>query len=1090
MTFDSRYKALNAAQKQAVDTIDGPVMVVAGPGTGKTELLSVRIANILQKTDTLPENILCLTFTESGQAAMRERLVGIIGKDAYKVAIHTFHSFGSDVMSHNREYFYNNAQFEPADELKQYEVLRSIFEELDHGNVLTSTMNGEFTYLNDTSRIISELKRNSALTDAELRAVIDQNEAALDFAEPLLQPILAERVSKTTAAKLAKVLETLEQQAAQVEPLYEVTPLVKVITESLRAMLDETETVHPTKPISAWKSQWLERNEHKELVLKDRKRLVKLRALASIYFEYLARMQAQSLYDFDDMIMQAVHAIETQPDLRFNLQEQYLYIMVDEFQDTNLAQLRILHALTDNPVNEGAPNILVVGDDDQAIYGFQGADVSNILSFSDTYPTRKLVVLTENYRSEAAILAASRTVIAQGTDRLELRIPELDKQLTAQRTGQGSVSLWHTPTINDERQAIVDGIAQTIKKGTAPSSIAVLARRHADIQSLLPYFGAADIAVRYEREESVLDSPPIQALEQLAKVIVALSEGNHQVVEAALPELLSHPAWGIAPEALWKLSLTAHREHQFWMEVMATTPEFAPIHAWLIARAQEVATTPLEPMVDALIGMNEDETQLSPFFTYYFSPEVLQDNPSAYLECLNALRTIRTKLREYRPGVTLSLKELLHFIDLHRRLDIGIAATRYSLASDVPAVQLLTAHKSKGLEFDTVYVFNGVDSIWGHSARTVSRSISYPENLPLAPAGNSADERLRLFYVAMTRARNELIITYSDTNDADKQTLKADFLVAVEAPVVEQAEQTIAQETYTAQLAWYQPHTEPTLAMKELLAPQLEHFKLSATSLNAFLDVTRGGPQAFLLNNLLHFPSAKHPAAAYGTAVHDTMQQAHTHLLATGELKPLEDTLHDFEVNLTKQRLSEHDFQHYLQQGSDHLTTFLTSGAAVVTPTQKAEVGFGGQDVRLGEARLTGSLDVININEDDRTIWVTDYKTGKPALAWDKGSDATKIKLHKYRQQLLFYKLLAEASSLYSRYQVTKGHLAFIEPTPAGESIVLPLELDGSDDTRTRQLIEAVWKHIIALELPDTSAYSSDLKGILAFEQDLIDGIV
>ena len=111
MSFQERYNQLNTAQKQAVDTIDGPVMVVAGPGTGKTELLSVRTANILQKTDTLPENILCLTFTESGQSAMRERLVGIIGKDAYKVAIHTFHSFGSEVMSQNREYFYRSALF-------------------------------------------------------------------------------------------------------------------------------------------------------------------------------------------------------------------------------------------------------------------------------------------------------------------------------------------------------------------------------------------------------------------------------------------------------------------------------------------------------------------------------------------------------------------------------------------------------------------------------------------------------------------------------------------------------------------------------------------------------------------------------------------------------------------------------------------------------------------------------------------------------------------------------------------------------------------------------------------------------------------
>ena len=217
MTFDTRYSQLNAAQKQAVDTIEGPVMVIAGPGTGKTELLSVRVANILKKTDTLPENILCLTFTESGQAAMRERLVGIIGKDAYKVAIHTFHSFGSEIMSQNREFFYRNALFEPADDLKQYEVLRSIFEELDFANPLSSTMNGEYTYLSDARRVISELKRSSALTSDELLAVIQQGEGTLDVFERILTPVLSERVGKGTANALRDTLPALHDHADTAE---------------------------------------------------------------------------------------------------------------------------------------------------------------------------------------------------------------------------------------------------------------------------------------------------------------------------------------------------------------------------------------------------------------------------------------------------------------------------------------------------------------------------------------------------------------------------------------------------------------------------------------------------------------------------------------------------------------------------------------------------------------------------------------------------------------------------------------------------------------------------------------------------------
>lgn len=526
------------------------------------------------------------------------------------------------------------------------------------------------------------------------------------------------------------------------------------------------------------------------------------------------------------------------------------------------------------------------------------------------------------------------------------------------------------------------------------------------------------------------------------------------------------------------------------MEVMATTPQFAPILEWLVTRAKDAAVLNLEPMIDSLIGKSADEKSESPLFSYFFSPDALEADPARYIEYLGALRAIRAKLREYKPGETLNLRAFVEFIELHRRLEIGISLNRYSLASDVPAVQLLTAHKSKGLEFDTVFVFNSVDSVWGQSARSMSRSISYPENLPLAPTGNTADERLRLFYVAMTRAKNELIITHAGANDTDKQTLPADFLLNVEAPRLETAEQSRQETLETAELAWYEPLVETTPELKKLLAPQIEKFKLSATSLNSFLDVSRGGPQHFLLNNLLHFPRTKPAPASYGTAVHWTLQQAHTHVAATKTPKPLEDSLHDFETALTKERLSESDFQHYLLQGSRHIPHFFESSVLPMSVTQKAEVTFSHQDVRVGDARITGSLDMIDVDKEDKTLVVTDYKTGHPSLAWDKGDDGTKLKLHKYKQQLVFYKILAESSAEYGNYTVTRGQLAFIEPTKGGESIVLSLDLSAEDVERTKRLIEAVWKRIATLSLPDTSGYSPDYKGVLAFEQDLIDDLV
>ena len=227
MDFDTRYKKLNAQQKQAVDTIDGPVMVVAGPGTGKTELLSMRAANILKRTDVLPENILCLTFTESGASAMRERLVSIIGKDAYKVAIHTFHSFGTEIINQHGQYFYHGANFRPADELSSYEIIRGIFDELEYTSPLAKKMNGEYTYLSDTLRTISELKR-SGLTSDELTIVLDANDAVIDKIESQLAEVFAARISKSTPGQLAPILERIRTIDETTE-LVTIVPLQRII---------------------------------------------------------------------------------------------------------------------------------------------------------------------------------------------------------------------------------------------------------------------------------------------------------------------------------------------------------------------------------------------------------------------------------------------------------------------------------------------------------------------------------------------------------------------------------------------------------------------------------------------------------------------------------------------------------------------------------------------------------------------------------------------------------------------------------------------------------------------------------------------
>lgn len=1090
MDFAQRYAKLNPAQTQAVDKINGPVMVVAGPGTGKTELLSMRAANILRLTDTLPENILCLTFTDSGAAAMRERLVEIIGPAGYRVAIHTFHSFGAEIINQNAEFFYHGANFKAADELSSYELLRQIFDNLNYDNPLAVKMNDDYPHLADTITVISELKK-AGLNSDELLLILDANQQVIDQVQPILAEIFASKISKSTAQSLHDVLDQIRTSGGEVD-LPGIVPLSQLIADSLASAVNEAAESNSTKPVTAWRNAWMKKDETGAFILKASERSIKLRQVSQIYRQYLEDMQAAELYDFDDMILQVVHKMEDSPELLFNLQEKYQYVMVDEFQDTNLAQMRILHNLTSSPVNEGQPDIMVVGDDDQAIYSFQGADISNILNFQASYDQSTIITLTDNYRSADNILTASREVITQGNERLEATLADLDKTLTPwHKPASSKVSLLELGTPYDEREHLVESIARQIAEGEPASSIAVLARRHHEIISLLPHFASRNIAVNYERRDNVLEIEPIITLETVAKLLVALYEQRHDEVNVLLPEMLAHPAWNIDAMDIWKLSLSAHRQRKSWMEVMSETPTFVPLHAWLVTVAQQVPHMPLEYILDHIIGREalEGVEYKSPLFDYFFPAKKLETNPDEYLVFLEALRTLRTKLREYRPLEAPTLQKLLDFIDLHRELGSAITSIRPQVETQTHAVNLMTAHKSKGLEFDSVYIIGAVDSAWGERVRSRSRLIGYPENLPLAPSGGNFDERLRLFFVAMTRARKQLTISYSTSDEKGKSLMPASFLLSTSLKLeVITTDRANDQLVKAAEQRWYQPLVSLSNGtMQELLAPSLKNYKLSITHLNNFLDVSRGGPQYFLMNNLLRFPQAMSPNAAYGSAIHATLQRAHSHLTATGQQQPIDQIIASFEDNLRAHHLSPGDFEDFLGKGKASIQTFLEEKYNTFSQSQKVELNFASQQVMVDEAHLTGSLDLVDINKEDKEITVTDYKTGRPSRSWTGKTDYEKIKLHKYKQQLMFYKLLVEQSRDYRNYTVTHGCLQFVEPTKSGEILSLEASCTEEELNNFKQLIKSVWWHITNLDLPNADEYSPDYRGMLELEHNLVD---
>lgn len=1084
--YQKRYKTLNSAQKQAVDQIDGPVMVIAGPGTGKTELLSMRAANILLKTDMNPDNILCLTYTESGVRAMRERLIELIGQDAYRVAIQTFHGFGSEVINSNPDYFYRGADFHPADELSTYQILYKIFSKLPHKNPLSPKLGDDFSYMKKVQMSISDFKR-AGLTPDEIQRLSQHSLGFIEYAEPIIQAFWPSKIDKTIIGKMDTLINQLAKYESEPTHVPGMAILSDICLQHLGVASAAASETGKTNTITGFKDQWLEKDTKNEFVFRNKKRFDQLVAASVIYQDYLSAMETAKLYDYDDMILRVALALDVSHNLRLNLQEKYQYIMVDEFQDTNGAQMRILGSLINTPTGD-APNIMVVGDDDQAIYSFQGAEISNILDFEKLLGKPKIITLKQNYRSTPEILSSARQIIKQGVDRLENQIKSVDKELIAQKSNTNlQTTFKQFGSQAAEFLSIAADIKKAVQHGQNPNDIAILARGKKDILTLLPYLHHQNIKVSYEHDENILDTETVDILFTLSKLVLDIHNGNLQNIDATIPGVLAHPAFNLSPRQLWDLSLESYNSRSNWLEcLLSQKGELHQIGQWLLKMAKESSNSPVEIMLDLLFGAAKSKDFTSPLKEYFFSTDMLAKEPSEYVIYLEALSTIRTSIREYKPQTHLSLADFVEYIDLARRANITLK-NHYSAEIIEGAVQLMTAHRAKGLEFESVYIISASDNTWGSKSRGPVSRLVYPENIPIGRAGDKYDDKLRLFFVAMTRAKKHLHISCADQNVSGKQTLKADFLTNNDWQTIQKSDNANAV-VEAAEHTWQSKVTSNhDQVLSELLATHLKNYRLSATHLNNFIDVISGGPRLFLLNNLLHFPQSISPSAAMGSAVHKSLQKAHQHLAVTGTKKPIEDVLGDFEQALALTRLPKTDFEHQLQKGSDALRHYLDNRYDNFSSKQRVEFDFSKQSSTLdSDVRLTGIIDVMEVDDKAKTVSIIDYKTGKPALGWKGSSDFEKIKLHKYKQQLMFYHLLIENSREFHGYKVASSRLEFVEPTKAGDSVALDAQYTDEDLVHFKQLVKVIWQRILDCNFADTSGYEQNYKGILGFEKDLL----
>ncbi len=1071
---------LNAAQKEAVEYLDGPLLVLAGPGTGKTQLLSEKVVYILEHTDTNPENILCLTFTESGASNMRERLRSLIHGDALKVNIYTYHAFGGEILAAYRRYSpEHDRKLDAAiDEVTRFKIIKSLQEKLPAHDILRGDS------VSDIVSIISDAK-SAQLTPDNLKTIAEQNiadaEVLSSSISPLLKNIVPRKFQESYEGAYQPIHEALKDYTAATPILGSIERSIAALARDLDTAISEALATKKIKPLTAWKDAYFEKDGGGNYRLKDRVANKKLLSLARIMKAYEKHLRQEGLYDFDDMIEEALQTLTTDPGFKLSLQERFQFIMLDEFQDTNPSQFAIVKALTDYE----KPQIMAVGDDDQAIYEFQGALSSNLTDFQSYY-NAKVISLTENYRSTQEILDFSRAVINKAPDRFA------DKELTAHRKSPSKTSqIFRIEFAGSDAEYafIANKIAELIKAGVPGSQIAVISYKTKYFEPLLPYLKShPEIKIAYEKRDDLLADPKIHQIITILRFVSDLVNGRFPSVQ--LFEILTYPFFDLPPLEVLKLANAARSTHTSLFESLdSADPKIYPSADKFHAAAEflgEIAANFLTSPIEALINQMLEK--------------ILERSSSPDYDTINFyenLASLEGKLHRYAGERTLYAADLLAMIDDYESAGLMLTATSpYRDAED--AVQILTAHKAKGLEFDYVFIISADHTAWG-KGKGNNTLLSLPKNvMQIHHTGLTDGERLRVLYVALTRAKHTLFITNSlrDFNGKSPDRLEYfdEYLdnsvdpPEVVSPLIPSRKIELRYDQPTPSLHadnlenWLTTYRPNTPELKLLYLERMKNWRLSASALTTFIDIIYAGPETFFRNYILR--TEREPlttSLALGNLIHKTFEAF------TKETLTPDDAIKFFLSEVDHAELPPQMAKDLREEGPEALKISLDTFSSVLS-SGEAEVDFSSDHLVVSGVPITGKIDHLTIDEAAKTIELYDFKTSKhPSGKWNSHPS-----LYKYALQLGFYKLLLNNSPRYKDYQVTRAHILFVTPDKDGQVYDEVYDYTDESEAELLGLLTALYHQATHLDFMDDPELmlspdkSRTLKDIKAFCDTLL----
>ena len=888
-TVESRIlEGLNEAQREAVCHGEGPLLIIAGAGTGKTTVLTRRIAHLIATKKARPEEILALTFTDRAAAEMTERVDRLIPYGYAETQISTFHAFGDRVLRESA---------------------------LDIG------LNPEFRVLSQPEQIIFLRER---LFDLPLRRF-----------RPLGDP-----------TRHLKALATLVSRA-------------------------KDEDVSPGRYLS-----WAEGRLAEADTDEDRDEAERHVELARFYAAHQRLLGEAGLVDFGDQIYRTLGLLRERPAVLARLRGRFRWVLVDEFQDTNHAQLQMLRLLSGEP-----SNLTVVGDDDQAIYRWRGAAAANLLAFRRLYPGCREVVLSENYRSTQPVLdAAARLVSFNNPYRLEA-IAGIDKRLRSGRGDGPPVRHLHFDTVSAEADGVAGLIEERLQAGVRPRDVAILVRSNDDADPFLRALNVKGIPHRFSGSRGLYAREEVRLLVSFLKVLANPEDS------VSLFYLAASDVYRVPEMELLRLNQYARRKTRPLLEVLRGLPENEDL-ASVSGATREAAARLLADLERAATEVPRRRTGEVLYGYLQWSGLLGRLSKEATAEAEAKVRNIARFFESVKAYGDVAEHDRVPAFVAHLALlrDAGDDPAVAEADADDDAVHVLTVHKAKGLEFPIVFLVGCAESKFPLQRR--GEKVSLPEALVREEVdigtGQLHEER-RLFYVAMTRAMDELLLS-SAADYGTARTRKVSRFV-VEALDLPHPAPVPPKSRALEALARHQPAPEPRAAPEGPI-PDDERLYLSQSRIDDYETC----PLKYRYVHVLRVPLLAHHTVVYGHAVHEAVRQMFESRLA-GRAFAEDDLVDAFRASWVSEGfLSREHEERRLREGETTLRRFFReeAGSPWLPTAVEREFSF---DVERN--RVQGRYDLVA--ERDGQVTILDFKTGEvtdPRAAQKRAAESLQLDIY------------------------------------------------------------------------------------------------